>query len=67
MATAPGGRQAQHIGYIPADISALIAEQFLPDMPLAATLRSVASKGEFNIVAIDVLIPKKSDRKAFER
>ena len=67
MATAPGGRQAQHIGYIPADISAIIAEQFLPDLPLAATLRSVGSKGEFNSVAIDVLIPKTSDRRTFER
>ena len=69
LARLPNSQKDEFIGYIPADISALIAERYDPAMPLSGILRSVGSKpnGEGNFASIELLIPRKADRKPFER
>jgi hypothetical protein len=64
----PQSQTDVHLGYLPADVSQLLAERFDAAMPLAAILRSVGTNNGGGIFAtIETLIPKAKDRKAFER
>lgn len=69
LAAAPGSRQTQVIGYLPADIAYRLATDFDPAMPIAAVLRAVGNRrgGDGPLIKLDVLIPRKADRKRFER
>ena len=58
-----------HVGYLPSDISDMIAHEFSKDMPLKAKLREWGQKktGEAVFFRIGVFVPVAKDRKKFSR